>query len=133
MNGITHGLGVMLSMLGGYLLSFRVQDQSLAHSVSCAVYTTSLVTLYMSSTLFHSFFILQSTRYIFQVMDKCAIYVLIAGSYTPFLSILFADKPIFSVYLLGFIWTCGFLGISVEALAPTWRWRFVFSLSMYVG
>jgi hemolysin III len=66
-------------------------------------------------------------------MDKCAIYVLIAGSYTPFLTVMFADKPIFSTGLLGFIWTCCLLGISVEAMAPTWKWRPVFSLSMYLG
>lgn len=133
MNGITHGLGVILCCIGGYLLSQRARDQSLTHTISCSVYTTSLLVLYMSSTLYHSFFSLQNIKYIFQVMDKCAIYVLIAGSYTPFLTVMFADKPIFSIGLLGFIWTCCFLGISVEALAPTWKWRPVFSLSMYLG
>ena len=133
MNGITHGLGVILCCIGGYLLSQRARDQSLTHSISCSVYTTSLLVLYLSSTLYHSFFSLQHIKYIFQVMDKCAIYVLIAGSYTPFLTVMFADKPIFSVGLLGFIWTCCLLGIAVEALAPTWKWRPVFSLSMYLG
>jgi hemolysin III len=58
---------------------------------------------------------------------------LIAGSYTPFLQILFADKPIWSVGLLGFIWLCGVLGIMVEAFYPTWRYRPMFSLTMYLG
>lgn len=133
MNGVTHGLGVVLSCIGGYMLSQRAQNQSLTHVISCSVYTTSLLVLYLSSTLFHSFFSLQHIKYIFQVMDKCAIYVLIAGSYTPFLTVMFGDKPIYSIGLLGFIWTCCFLGISVEALAPTWKWRPVFSLSMYLG
>jgi hemolysin III len=133
MNGITHGLGVVLSVIGGSLLSNRVQDQSLTHQISCSVYTTSLLVLYLSSTLYHSLYSLQHTKYIFQVMDKCAIYVLIAGSYTPFLTVMFADKPIYSVGLLGFIWTCCFLGISVEAFVPTWKWRPFFSLCMYLG
>ena len=133
MNGATHGLGVVLSLIGGFLLSERVQNQSLTHAISCSVYTTSLLVLYLSSTLYHSFFSLQNIKYIFQVMDKCAIYVLIAGSYTPFLTVMFGDKPSYSVGLLGFIWTCCFLGIAVEAFAPTWKWRPVFSLSMYLG
>ena len=123
MNGITHGLGVVLSIFGGYLLSHRVADLSLTHRISCAVYTTSLLVLYMSSTLYHSFFVLQSTRYVFEVFDKCAIYILIAGSYTPFLQILLQDQPIWSVGLLGFIWICCFLGIGVEALMPNWKVR----------
>lgn len=133
MNGVTHGLGVVLSLIGGYLLSNRVQHQSMVHTISTSVYTTSLLVLYLSSTLYHSFFSLQHTKYIFQVMDKCAIYVLIAGSYTPFLTIMFSDKPMYSIGLLGFIWTCCFLGISVEAFVPNWKYRPIFSLSMYLG
>jgi hemolysin III len=133
MNGITHGLGVILCVIGGTLLSNRVQDQSLTHKISCSIYTTSLLVLYLSSTLYHSLYSLQHIKYIFQVMDKCAIYVLIAGSYTPFLTVMFADKPIYSVGLLGFIWTCCFLGIGVEAFYPTWKYRPLFSLCMYLG
>ena len=133
MNGITHGVGVLLSMYGGYLLSHRVQDQSHTHSVSCGIYTFSLLALYLSSTLYHSFFTMLNTRYIFRVMDKCAIYILIAGSYTPFLQILMSDQPGFSYGLLGFLWLCGGLGIYVEAAFPTWKWKSTFSLSMYLG
>jgi hemolysin III len=133
MNGITHGLGVILSILGGHLVSKRVEGLSHTHMISCTIYTTSLLVLYTSSTLFHSFFALQHTKYIFQVFDKCAIYILIAGSYTPFLQILLSDQPIFSVGLLGFIWACGFFGIYVEAFCPTWKYRPTFSLAMYLG
>jgi hemolysin III len=133
MNGITHGLGVLLSLIGGYLLYNRVRDMSYVHHISCAVYTTSLLALYMSSTLYHSFYALQHAKYVFMVFDKCAIYILIAGTYTPFLQIMLVDKPIWSVGLLGFIWVCCFLGISVEAFYPTWRYRPMFSLAMYLG
>jgi len=133
MNAVTHGLGVILSIIGGYVMSERVKEQSIAHKISCSIYTTSLLTLYLSSTLYHSFFPLQHIKYIFQVMDKCAIYVLIAGSYTPILTVIFHDNMVFSFGLLGFIWTCCLLGISVEAFAPTWNWRPIFSLAMYLG
>jgi hemolysin III len=133
MNGCTHGLGVILSIVGGTLLSRRVQGLSTTHDVSCAIYTTSLLVLYTSSTLYHSFFALQGTKYIFEVLDKCAIYILIAGSYTPFLQIVLNDIRLWSVYLLGFMWTCSFLGICVEACYPTWKYRQHFSLLMYLG
>lgn len=133
MNAVTHGLGVLLAFLGSWLLSHRVRDMSHIHKISCAVYSTSLVILYMSSTLYHSFFTMQYTKYIFEVFDKCAIYILIAGSYTPFLQVVLWHEPLYSVYLLSFIWVCCFLGICVEALFPSWPQKPKFSLAMYLG
>lgn len=133
MNGVTHGLGILLAMAGAAILTLRVQDQSERHVLSCAVYSTSLVVLYTSSTLYHSFFTLQHTKYIFEVCDKCAIYILIAGSYTPFLQIIVRDQPLWSTGLLALIWFCCALGISVEAFCPDWKHRTSFSLVMYLG
>lgn len=133
MNGVTHGLGVLLAFLGSYILSRRVSDMSSRHRISCAVYSTSLIVLYMSSTLYHSFFTLQNTKYIFEVFDKCAIYILIAGSYTPFLIVVLWHEPLYSVFLLTFIWVCCFLGICVEAFLPDWNRKATFSLAMYLG
>ena len=76
---------------------------------------------------------MQNTKYIFEVLDKCAIYILIAGSYTPFLQIVLAHEPLWSTGLLSFIWICGLLGITVEATLPVWRYRRFFSLAMYLG
>lgn len=53
-----------------------------------------------------------------KVMDLSAIYILIAGSYTPFLGIVLADQPLYSTWLLGFMWLCAVLGITLEALTP---------------
>lgn len=133
MNGVTHGLGVLLAFLGSYLLSYRVQDRGHRHTLSCAVYSTSLVVLYVSSTLFHSFFTMQHTKYIFAVFDKCAIYILIAGSYTPFLQVVLWHEPMYSIGLLAFIWVCSFFGICVEAFLPAWKHKNLFSLAMYLG
>jgi len=133
MNAVTHCIGVLLSLFGGHLMSQRVRDESLTHVISCYIFTGSLLALYLSSTLFHSFFTMVNTRDVFRVMDKCAIYILIAGSYTPFMQILLSDQPIYSFGLLGFIYICGFLGIAVEALYPKWTWKSTFSLTMYLG
>jgi hemolysin III len=133
MNAVTHGLGLVLAFVGAVAMSRRSAQRSHLHVVSCAVYSISLIVLYTSSTLYHSFFTMQNTKYIFEVVDKCAIYVLIAGSYTPFLQIVLNHEPMWSTGLLSFIWTCGILGILVEAFFPMWRYRKAFSLAMYLG
>jgi hemolysin III len=133
MSGVTHGLGVLLAFAGSALIYEDVKDKSARHFISGVVYSTSLVVLYVSSTLYHSFVTLQHTKYIFEVLDKCAIYILIAGSYTPFLQIVLWDEPLWSTYLLSFIWTCCFLGILVEFFFPLWKHKAKFSLSMYLG
>ena len=133
MSGCTHGLGVVLSIIGGLSMAKRIEGLSKTHEISCAIYSASLLVLYLSSTLYHSFFSLQNTKYVFEVLDKCAIYILIAGSYTPFLSIVLHDIKIWSIHLLGFIWVCCVLGILVEACRPDWKYRGYFSLTMYLG
>ena len=134
MNAVTHGLGILLAMLGSFLLTKRVSSQDdLRHVVSCGIYSVSLIVLYTSSTLYHSFFSMQNTKYIFEVFDKCAIYILIAGSYTPFLQIVLGHDVRWSLGLFSFLWSCCCLGIGVEAMCPTWRYRTLFSLVMYLG
>lgn len=133
MNCVTHGLGILLGTIGSFVLASKVREMENHYKLSCAVYSISLVVLYMSSTLYHSFFALLRTRYIFQVFDKCAIYILIAGSYTPFLTIVLHHKPMWSGSLLAFIWVCALSGIGVEAFFPLWKYRPRFSLAMYLG
>ena len=133
MNGVTHGLGVLLAFVGAYLLSNSVQGKSKWHSTSCAIYSTSLIVLYTSSTLYHSFFTMLHTKWVFEVLDKSAIYILIAGSYTPFTTIVLHHEPLYSTGLLTFLWCCCILGIGVEFGLPTWEHRGKFSLAMYLG
>jgi len=133
MNGVTHGLGIVLAIVGTVVLSRHVKEMSTRHVISCAIYSASLLILYTSSTLFHSFFALQHTRYVFEVLDKCAIYILIAGSYTPFITITMINHFKLMVAMLIFIWSGCFLGIHVEYAHPTWPKKQIFSLSMYLG
>jgi hypothetical protein len=133
MNGVTHGLGMLLAIIGARLMSLRTHGLPQRYVVSCGVYSASVMVLFTSSTLYHSFFTLRATKWLFEVMDKCAIYILISGSYTPFLQIIMTDEPMYSVYLLSFLWVCSFLGIAVEAFCPTWKYRSTFSLAMYLS
>ena len=133
MNGVTHGLGIILGIVGAVLLMRRVQGMSYRHVVSCAIYSVSLLVLYVSSTLYHSFFALKNTRYIFEVLDKCAIYILIAGSYTPFVAITLIQHLPLMLFILVFIWVACWIGIHVEYSYPTWRQKGNFGLAMYLG
>jgi len=133
MNCVTHGLGILLGTVGTRVLMQQVQDLPPHYIISCAIYSASLIVLYTSSTLFHSFFALKRTKFIFQVFDRCAIYLLIAGSYTPFLMIALHHEPMWSLHLLLFIWVCAISGVLVEAMCGGWKHKSKFSLAMYLG
>eukprot|EP00667_Euglena_gracilis_P005803 EG_transcript_5846 len=114
MNSVTHGLGMVFCIVGTVLLSLATAGKSSRHVAACALYSTTLCLLFTSSTLYHSFFALKTTRTIFQVFDLCAIYLLITGSYTPFLLVVLHDKLRWSVGLFSFLWACTILGICLE-------------------
>lgn len=81
MNCVTHGLGILLATVGTLLLSSRVKGMAPYIKLSCAVFSTSLVVLYLSSTLYHSFFALQRTRY---VTDLCRVLTSLVVLYLSF-------------------------------------------------
>ena len=84
-NSVTHGIGTALSVAALTLLVTLASEQGDAWQiVSVSVYGSSLILLYLSSTLYHS---LQNQRAkrIFKIFDHSAIFLLIAGTYTPFL------------------------------------------------
>ncbi|GMH73211.1 hypothetical protein TrLO_g13728 [Triparma laevis f. longispina] len=129
MNAVTHGLGIVLCIIGTVLMSRKAAE---GQKFLAGVYSVSLLTLYFSSTLYHSFFALKRTKMIFGIFDHCAIYILIAGSYTPFLGITFPDE-MWAHYLLGFLWVCCFAGVGVEAFFLDWKYKSKFSLTMYLA
>ena len=84
-NSLTHGVGLTLSIAGFIvLLVLAAMRGSAWRIVGCAIYGSTLICLYTASTLYHS---IQSPRLnrILKVCDHSAIYLLIAGTYTPFL------------------------------------------------
>lgn len=133
MNGVTHALGVLLSLIGAALLSNRTKGMSARYVICCNIYSVSLFVLYMSSTLYHSFFTLRKTKWIFEVIDKCAIYILIAGCYTSYLQFLAHDRLYFSVGLVSYVWVCCFLGIAVQLVSKNPKFRRFFSLALYLS
>ena len=84
-NSITHGIGAALATAAlTILVVFAALKGDAWRVVSFAIYGTSLVLMYTSSTLYHAFTNKKAKRY-FRIMDHSSIFLLIAGTYTPFL------------------------------------------------
>jgi len=112
-SSVSHGIGVGLSIAGlTALVVLAALYGDVWQIVSVSVYGCSLVLLYLASTLYHSF---QNPRVkrIFQICDHAAIYLLIAGTYTPFL--LISLRGAWGWTFLAVIWGLAFLGIGLKA------------------
>lgn len=111
-NTITHGFGLVLSIAGFIALvifaGFRGDPMLI---FGCMVYGLSLVVLYTASTLYHGTTSPELKKTL-QILDHCCIYLLIAGSYTPF-GLVIANAS-FGIGLLAGIWAFAFVGILLK-------------------
>lgn len=82
-NAITHGIGAGLAIAGVVCLMAAAARGPARLVVSCAIFGGTLILVYLCSTLYHSL-VRTRARHVFQVLDHAAIYLLIAGTYTPF-------------------------------------------------
>jgi hemolysin III len=113
-NTITHGLGLVLSVIGFCVLAVMAVLGGGPWSIfGSVVYGTSLVVLYAASTFYHSAVSPESKK-VLQIVDHCCIYLLIAGSYTPF-GIVIADGPLGQMLLAG-IWAFAAVGIILKLI-----------------
>ncbi len=111
-NIISHGLGFLLSLAAiTLLIVFASLDGDVWHIVSFSIYGASLVLLYLASTLYHSSRN-PKIRHRLNVFDHSSIYVLIAGTYTPFLLVTLRGPWGWS--LLGVIWGFAIAGIVLK-------------------
>lgn len=109
---ITHGFGAILSIGGlSWMLYLSISASDPWRIAASVVYGLSLVILFTASTLYHSFHS-HEKRHVFEMLDQCAIYVLIAGSYTPFLLVSMRDG--ISWLMFGLIWTIATAGILTQ-------------------
>ncbi len=113
-NSITHGVGALLSLLGtGLLLHRAARDGTSLHVISFAVYGACLFLLHLSSTLYHALRAPRAKK-VFRVFDHCSIYLLIAGTYTPFLLLSMWGR--WGLTLLVAIWALAVAGIVFKSL-----------------
>ena len=130
-NCLTHGLGLILSVAGlGVLVTFAARRGDAWTVTGCAVFGASLVLLYGASTCYHA---LQAPRWksVLRVCDHAAIFLLIAGSYTPFL--LVSLRGPWGWSLFGVVWAIAVAGIVLK-LFYTGRFRLLSTiLYLFMG
>src|SRR5665648_312967 len=113
-NSITHGVGIGLSIAALVILVVLASKRGDAwRIVSFSIYGATLVLLYLSSTLYHSF-VNPKIKNIFRILDHSAIYLLIAGTYTPITLTLM--RSAWGWALFGLAWAMAIAGIIVTAL-----------------
>jgi hemolysin III len=116
-NSLTHGLGVALSILGLILLIIRaVNFGTVWHVVSFSIYGVSLILLYLASTVYHSTASTEPHNLILQRLDHAAIYLLIAGTYTPFMLTNLRGPLGWSI--LGIVWGIALIGLVLKIGFP---------------
>jgi hemolysin III len=113
-NALTHGVGLVLSIAGFALLVFLAAANGDAwHVAASVIYGLSLVVLYAASTVYHSA-TCPVKKHRLQLVDHCCIYLLIAGSYTPFLLVVMRGS--FGIGLLAFVWAFAVFGIAMKVI-----------------
>ncbi|MEM2115521.1 MAG: hemolysin III family protein [Candidatus Woesearchaeota archaeon] len=110
-NSITHGIGTILAIAGLILLIIFSSNKGIVAIISTLVYGITLIFLYLSSTLYHAIQH-KKTKYIFEILDHIGIYLLIAGTYTPFTLLVIGSVK--GWILLSIIWTFAILGIILK-------------------
>ena len=119
-NCATHGVGLALSVAGFVALVALAWAYGDAwHLASCGVYGASLVALYLASTLYHGARRPRAKK-LFQALDHCGIYLLIAGTYTPFTLVTLRGP--WGWTLFGLVWSLALAGILFRVLFGT-RYR----------
>ncbi len=116
-NSITHGIGTLLSVAAlVILIIFAVFKGNVWHVVSFSVFGSTLILLYLSSTLYHSF-TKQKLKNLFARFDHAAIFLLIAGTYTPF--VLTTLRGPLGWSLFGVIWSLAIAGVVIRSIFLT--------------
>ncbi|WP_099609388.1 PAQR family membrane homeostasis protein TrhA [Vibrio coralliilyticus] len=120
-NTLTHGIGMVLGIVGLVLLLIKAVDHNAdaLTITSMSIYGGSMIVLFLASTLYHAI-PYQKAKRALKTFDHCAIYLLIAGSYTPFL--LVSLRTSLAIGLMIVIWTIALVGIIMK-LAFVYRFK----------
>ena len=114
-NAITHGIGALLSVAGCVILLVRCHQLGDGVAVvSSAIYGTTLIILYTMSTLYHAL-ANEKAKAVFRVFDHVTIYLLIAGTYTPYTLACLGGA--FGWTLFGIVWAAAIVGIVFSSIS----------------
>jgi hemolysin III len=110
-NSITHLIGTVLAIIGtSVAVTFAALRSGARSTTAIAVYGGMLIVLYLSSTLYHS--LRGKAKKIFRVFDHTSIYLLIAGTYTPFTLVTLRGR--LGWWLFGIVWTLAAIGVAKD-------------------
>ncbi|MBL8259180.1 MAG: hemolysin III family protein [Candidatus Competibacteraceae bacterium] len=130
-NSLTHGLGVVFGIAAlAVLIAFASLRGDAWHIVGCSVFGAALILLYTTSTLYHSI-PLPEVKAVLRTLDHSAIFILIAGTYTPFLLVNLRGPWGWS--LLGLIWGLTLLGIALRIARGRQSMRWAVGLYIVMG
>lgn len=114
-NALSHLLGAILSLsVIAVLVTLAALDQKWMHLIGFAIYGTTLFLSFLASCILHFFLLVGRYHRAFGILDHCAIYLLIAGTYTPFCLTLFRDAT--GWVLFGVIWSLAIFWIVVKSV-----------------
>src|SRR5881409_4439982 len=129
-NGISHGIGLVGAMIGSpILLLAAFHHGSISFLIGTIIFTATMLLVYLGSTLYHAW---PQTRVksLLQVLDHSAIFLLIAGTYTPF-----ALGPLRGsggLAMLGIVWALALFGVMMKATRGVLRHRRL-AMGLYLG
>ena len=111
-NSVTHGVGILLAIIGlAVMTAFAARNGNAWHVASSAIFGATLILCFTASTLYHSIPFERAKRML-RVFDHSAVFLLIAGTYTPFMLIGVPGPWGWSI--LGAVWALAILGIVLK-------------------
>jgi len=130
-NSISHGLGLTAALVGIPMLIIKAaRGGDAAFIVGACIFSTTLVLLYLTSTLYHAFPAGRAKR-VFKILDHSSIFLLIAGTYTPFtLGVL---RGAWGWTLFGIIWGLAAVGVALKAFGRARRPIYSTGLYLLMG
>lgn len=115
-NSVSHGVGALLAVIGAsVIVTLAACFGDIVGVLSSLVYGLSLVILYTMSTLYHAF-PFEKVKKIFRIFDHTSIFILIAGSYTPFCLLALRSNPK-GAWVAAVVWICAIGGIIMNAVS----------------
>ena len=117
-NMTSHICGAVLGIVATVLcVIFSVKYNNVYAVVSSAIYGATMIVLYSMSSIYHGLKADTRAKKIFQILDHCSIFLLIAGSYTPFCLVTFREyDTILGWWMFGVIWSMTIIGIIVNSI-----------------
>ena len=132
-NMTSHIVGAVLGIVALVLcVIFAAVHKNVYGIVSGAIYGTTMIILYTMSSIYHGLSPKRYSKRVFQVLDHCSIFLLIAGSYTPFALCTIRQYSVIAGWtIFGIIWAIAILGITLNAIDIK-KYK-VFSMICYLG